>query len=167
MQEYVCGMAASSPVPRALLLATSARVTPELLEAAITRAHCEHERLHIVIPAVLPPTLPISAMPPHLAARVNALRRAATEALARLRAAGRVEIVRSRDARSALRAAIVERPCEVVLVGAAGWSLRRAARGFAPVTVLSDRGRRRDGRSGSTTVPASGPVSPGVHSAGM
>jgi hypothetical protein len=151
----------------ALLLLTSARVPPELLEAAIARAHQEHERLHIVIPAVLPPTLPISAMPPHLAARVNALRRTAAETLARLRAPGRVEIVRGRDARSVLLAASVEPPCEVVLVGSAGWSLRRAARGVAPVTVLSDRGRRHHGRSGSTTVPASGPVSPGVHSAGM
>ena len=140
---------------------------PELLEEAIARAHQEHERLHVVIPAVLPPTLPISAMPPHLAVRVNALRRVAAETLARLRAPGRVEIVRSRDARSALLAATVERPAEVVLVGAAGWSLRRAARGVAPVTVMSDRGRRHYGRSGSPTVPAQGPVSPGVHPAGM
>jgi hypothetical protein len=153
--------------PPVLLVTTSAHVPPDLLEAAIGRAHQEHERVHVIIPAVLPPTLPISAMPPHLAARVNTLRRTAVDTLARLRAPGRVEIVRSRDARSALLAATVERPAEVVLVGAAGWSLRRAARGVAPVTVLSDRGRRHYGRSGSTTVPASGPVSPGVHSAGM
>jgi hypothetical protein len=153
--------------PPVLLVTTSAHVPPDLLEEAIGRAHQEHERVHVIIPAVLPPTLPISAMPPHLAARVNALRRTAVETLARLRAPGRVEIVRSRDTRSALLAATVERPCEVVLVGAAGWSLRRAARGVAPVTVLSDRGRRLSGRSASTTVPASGPVSPGVHTAGM
>ena len=133
-----------SPV---LLLVTGARVPPELLEAAIAQAHQEHDRLHIVIPAVLPPTLPISAMPPHLAARLNALRRAAAGTLAHLRTPGRVEIVRSRDARSALLAATVERPAEVVLVGAAGWSLRRAARGVAPVTVISDRGRRHIARA--------------------
>jgi hypothetical protein len=153
--------------PPALLVTTSAHVPPDLLEAAIGRAHQEHERVHVIIPAVLPPTLPISAMPPHLAARVSTLRRTAVETLARLRAPGRVEIVRSRDTRSALLAATVERPCEVVLVGAAGWSLRRAARGVAPVTVMSDRGRRHHGRSGNTTVPAQGPVNPGVHSAGM
>jgi hypothetical protein len=150
-----------------LLVTTSAHVPPDLLEAAIGRAHQEHERVHVVIPAVLPPTLPISAMPPHLATRVNTLRRVAVETIARLRAPGRVEIVRSRDTRSALLAATVERPAEVVLVGAAGWSLRRAARGIAPVTVMSDRGPRHYGRSAGTTVPASGPVSPGVHSAGM
>ena len=123
--------------------------------------------MHVVIPAVLPPTLPITAMPPHLAARVNALRRVAVKTLARVRAPGRVAIVRGRDTRSALLAATVERPAEVILVGRAGWSLRRAARGVAPVTVVSDRGRRRHGRLASTTVPAQGPVSPGVHSAGM
>ncbi len=89
-------MTAVPPAPAVLLVTTSARVPPELLEAAIVRAHSEHERLHVVIPAVLPPTLPISAMPPHLAARVSALRRTAAGALARLRAPGRVEIVRSR-----------------------------------------------------------------------
>ena len=158
-------MAASSPAPSVLLLATSARVTPELLEEAITRAHRRHERLHVVIPAVLPPTLPISATPPHLAARVNALRRAAAHTLARLRVPGRVEIVRSRDARSALLAAAVDHPREVVLVGAAGWSLRRAARGIAPVEVISDRGRRHDSRS--STVAAQGPATSGVHPVGM
>jgi hypothetical protein len=159
-------MAASSPAPSVLLLATSARVNPELLEEAITtRAHRQHERLHVVIPAVLPPTLPISAMPPHLAARVNALRRAAAHTLARLRVPGRVEIVRSRDARSALLAAAVDHPREVVLVGAAGWSLRRAARGIAPVEVISDRGRRHDSRS--RTVAAQGPATSGVHPVGM
>ena len=103
-------MTAAAPAPPALLVTTSARVPPELLEAAIARARGEHERLHVVIPAVLPPTLPISAMPPPLAVRVDALRRAAAGALARLGAAGRVEIVRSRDARSALLAATVECP---------------------------------------------------------
>ncbi len=153
-------MTAVSPAPPVLLVTTSARVPPELLEAAIVRAHSEHERLHVVIPAVLPPTLPISAMPPHLAARVSALRRTAAGALARLRAPGRVEIVRSRDVRSALLAATTERPAEVVLVGAAGRSLRRAARGIAPVTVIGDRGRRRfagsrpDERDAILSIPA-------------
>ncbi len=158
-------MAASSPAPSVLLLATSARVSPELLEEAITRAHSQHKRLHIVIPEVLPPTLPISAMPPHLAARVSALRRAAAQTLARLRVPGRVEIVRCRDARTALLAAAADHPREVVLVGAAGWSLRRAARGVAPVEVISDRGRRHDSRS--STVAAQGPATSGVHPVGM
>jgi hypothetical protein len=116
-------MTAVSPVAPVLLLTTGARVPPELLEAAIARAHQRHERLHVVIPAVLPPTLPISALPPHLAATA-------------------------------------ERPAEVVLVGRAGWSLRRAARGIAPVTVTSDRGlrpssgSRPDGRDAILSIPA-------------
>jgi hypothetical protein len=142
-------MTAAAPAPPALLLTTSARVPAELLEAAIAQAHRDFDRLRVVIPAVLPPTLPISAMPPHLAVRVDALRQAAAGALARLRAPGRVEIVRSRDTRSALLGAAVEPPCAVVLVGAAGWSLRRAARGIAPVTVISHRGRRGIARSAS------------------
>ncbi len=155
-------MTAAPPVAPVLLVTTSARVPPELLESAIARAHAEHERLHIVIPAVLPPTLPISAMPPHLAARVDALRRSAVGTLARLRAPGRVEIVRSRDTRSALLAATAERPAEVVLVGAAGWSLRRAARGIAPVTVISHRGH--GGIARSRSAPRDGILSPPARS---
>lgn len=122
---------------------TGARVSPELLQTAIARAHQSHDRIHVVVPAVLPPTLPISAMPAHLAARLNALRDVAVAALARLEARGRVQIVTGRDVASVLRAAPGRRPAALFLAGTAGWSLRRAARGVAPVTVVSDRPPRR------------------------
>ena len=128
----------SRPLRSCLLVVTGARVEPELLETAIARAHTEHDRLHVVIPAVLPPTLPISAMPAHLAQRPDALEHGAVEALCRLGARGRVEIVTGRDVRSIMLAA-AGRVDRVVLAGSAGWSLRRAARGIAPVTVIRDR----------------------------
>ena len=87
---------------------TGAHVVPALLETAIARAHRDHERLHVVIPAVIPPALPISAMPDGLAERVNALRRAAIGAFTRLQARGLIEVVPTRDARSALLAAVTE-----------------------------------------------------------
>ncbi len=127
-----------------LVVVTGARVAPEVLATAIARAHHEHERLHVVVPAVLPPTLPISAMPRHLAARVEALRRTAVETFARVGATGRIEIVSGRDVRSVMLAAACGRIGAVVLVGNAGWSLRRAARGIAPVTAHGGRSGSRE-----------------------
>jgi hypothetical protein len=99
--------------------------------------------LHVVIPAVLPATLPLSAMPERFAQRVNALRRVAIESLAGLRVGGRIEIVPTRDPRSALTTAVAGTPDRIFLVGAAGWLLRRTAEGIAPVTVIAERPPRR------------------------
>jgi hypothetical protein len=120
---------------------TGAHVVPALLETAIARAHRDHERLHVVIPAVIPPALPISAMPDGLAERVDALRRAAIGAFTRLQARGLIEVVPTRDARSALLAAVTEVPDHVLLLGAPGRSLRRAAQGLAAVTVIAETDR--------------------------
>lgn len=122
---------------------TCPRVDPALLATAIARAHREQVELHVVIPAVLPATLPLSAMPERLAERVNALRRVAIESFAGLQVAGRIEIVPTRDPRSALTAAVAGTPDRVFLVGAAGWLLRRAAAGIAPVTVITEPPSRR------------------------
>jgi hypothetical protein len=81
-------------------------------------------------------------MPPHLAQRLNLLRERAIETFARLQARGRIDIVPSRDVPSMLRAASARRPDEVVLAGPAGWRLRRAAHGIAPVSVVGDRAVR-------------------------
>lgn len=127
--------------PTALLLVTRPGVAPALLETAIARAHRDHEQLHVVIPAVIPPTLPISAMPAGLAERVDSLRRTAIEAFAQLQARGRIDVVPSRDARSALLAAVAEVPDRVLLVGAPGRSLRRAAQRLTAVTVVAETDR--------------------------
>ena len=134
--------AQTSPERSCLLVVTGARVAPETLEAAIERAHTACGRIDVLIPAVLPPTLPISAMPRHLALRLSVLRERAIETFARLQARGRIDIVPTRDVCSALRAASAGRPDEVILAGTAGWRLRRAAHGIAPVTVVSDRATR-------------------------
>ncbi|HEY3765086.1 MAG TPA: hypothetical protein VGL44_07995 [Gaiellales bacterium] len=138
-----------------LVVATGAHVAPEVLATAIARVHDDHERLHVVVPAVLPPTLPISAMPPHLAARVDALRRTAVETFARVGATGRIEIVSGRDVRSAMLAAACGPIDAVALVGNAGWSLRRAARGIAPVTAHGGRAgsSKPDHRRARSPVP--------------
>jgi hypothetical protein len=118
-------------------------VSPDTLESAIRGAHAAGRRIDVLIPAVMPPTLPITAMPPHLAQRLNLLHERATETFARLRARGRIDIVVTRDVPSMLRAAAAARPDEVIVAGAAGRRLRRAAHGVAPVTVVSDRASRR------------------------
>jgi hypothetical protein len=159
---------------RCLIVATGDRVDAELLEAAITRAASEHARLNILIPAVLPPTLPISALPARLAARLDVLRAAAAMTCDRIGVPARIEVVQCRDIPTLLKRCVAQRrPAEIVLVGSAGWALRRAAHGPVPVTVLSERqsaigaalaktGRRqgfpvsRRTRSANTSLPKEG-----------
>lgn len=127
-----------------LVVVTGAHVAPETLEHAMVRARATYGWIDVLIPAVLPPTLPVSAMPPHLALRLNVLREHAIQTFARLQAPGRIDIVPARDASTALRAVSARRPGEVILVGPVGWRLRRAAHGIAPVSVVSGRtGRSR------------------------
>jgi hypothetical protein len=122
-----------------LIMTTGDRVGLDMLETAILRAASEHARLHVLIPAVLPPTLPISALPPRLAARLDALQTAAKTACDRVGTSARIEIVQCRDVSALLKRCVAEhRPTEIILVGSAGWALRRAAHGLA-VTVLSER----------------------------
>jgi hypothetical protein len=136
--------AVASPDGSCLLVVTGARVAPETLERAIARAHATCEWLDVLIPAVLPPTLPISAMPPRLAQRLTVLRERAVEILARLQARGRIDIVPTRDVPSMLRAASARPPGELILAGTAGRRLRRAAHGIAPVSVVSEHAVRSD-----------------------
>jgi hypothetical protein len=140
--------AATTPGGSCLLVVTGARVAPETVERALLRAHAACGRIDVLIPAVLPPTLPISAMPRRLVQRLSVLRERAIETLARLGAPGRVDIVPTRDVCAALRAASARRPDEVILAGTAGRRLRRAADGVASVSVVSDRGSR-PGRAGA------------------
>ena len=127
-----------------LIVATDTHIQPQLLADAVrdavarTRGHIQVVR--VMIPAVVPPTLPIGAWPPRLAARLEGLRDAAEATVASLQPRGRVEIAPCRSVAALLQAVWpVER---LVLVGGAGWSIRRAARGVAPdIVVVPSRPR--------------------------
>lgn len=121
-----------------LVVATDTHIPPQLLTDAVgdalARARGEIRVIRVMIPAVVPPTLPITAWPPRLAARLDALRDAAEGIAESLRPRGRVEIVPCRSVPALLQA--VWPVDSLVLVGGAGWSVRRAARGVAPDVVV-------------------------------
>jgi hypothetical protein len=131
-----------------LIVCADSRVEPDLLTGAIGDARARAPRgeisvMRVVIPAVLPATLPISAWPPRLADRLNGLREAAERVAGALGSPCRVEIVPCRSVSALLNA--VWPVDALVLVGSAGWGVRRAARGVAPdvVIVPSRRSARR------------------------
>jgi hypothetical protein len=130
---------------RALVVATDSHLSPDVLGSAIAEAAGEALELpphvEILLPAVLPAALPVSACPPRIAARLNALRDRAAEDLRTLRLRGRVEIVPCRSVQALLAA--VEPVDSLVLAGRAGWAIRRAARGVAPEPAFVPRGRMR------------------------
>ena len=94
---------------------------------------------------MLPPTLPISAFPPRIAARMTALVQAARTAMHALDVHGRVAIVPCRSVAALLRSA---GPTDaLILVGRAGWDVRRAAHGSAGEIVnVADPAARRGRR---------------------
>jgi hypothetical protein len=131
-----------------LIVCADSRVEPGLLTGAIDDARVRAPRgeisvVRVVIPTVLPATLPISAWPPRLAARLNGLREAAERVAGSLGSPCRVEIVPCRSVTALLNA--VWPVDALVLVGSAGWGVRRAARGVAAdvVIVPSRRAARR------------------------
>jgi hypothetical protein len=121
-----------------LIVATDTHIPPQLLTDAVgdalARSRDEIRVVRVVIPAVVPPTLPITAWPPRLAARLGALRDAAEGLAETLQPRGRVEIVPCRSVAALLQA--VWPVDSLVLVGGSGWSVRRAARGVAPDVVV-------------------------------
>jgi len=130
-----------------LIVCTDTRIEPQLLANALADAVARAPRdeirvVRVVLPAVLPPTLPITAWPPRLADRLEALRAAADEAGRSLQPPARVEIVPCRSVPALLDASW---PADaLVLVGSAGWSVRRAARGVASdLTIVPSRRPRR------------------------
>ena len=134
-----------------LIVCTDQRIEPELLASALDDALARAPRgavrvVRVVLPAVFPPTLPISAWPPRLAERLEGLRAAADERGRTLVPRPRVEIAPCRSIPALLDASW---PVALVLVGSAGWGVRRAARGVAPdVTILPSRRGRRDPQPG-------------------
>ena len=130
-----------------LIVCTDTRVEPQLLTGAVADAVGRAPRdairvVRVLLPAVLPPTLPITAWPPRMAARLEALRAAADEAGRSLQPPARVEIVPCRSVPALLDASW---PADaLVLVGSAGWGVRRAARGVASdLTIVPSRRSRR------------------------
>ena len=132
-----------------LIVCTDSRIEPALLTDALDDALVRAPRgeiavVRVVLPAVLPPTLPVSAWPPRLADRLDAAARARRAGRrSTLRSPCRVEIVPCRSISALLNA--VWPVDALVLVGSAGWGVRRAARGVAPdvVIVPSRRSARR------------------------
>jgi hypothetical protein len=130
-----------------LIVCADSRVEPDLLTGAIADARARAPRgevavVRVVLPAVLPATLPISAWPPRLATRLNRLRDAAEQAARALSSPCRVEIVPCRSVPALLNA--VWPVDALVLVGSAGWGVRRAARGVAPdVAIVPSRSTAR------------------------
>jgi hypothetical protein len=128
------------PPPTRYLVCPTRRVKPELLAEAVAEVATGNCYVHVVIPAVMPATMPISAYPPRLAERLEGLRAAAERAVREPMRRGRIEIVPCRNVQSAIGQAIEQgMPDEIVLVGAAPWRLRRALRGVAPFRVVSER----------------------------
>ena len=127
------------PPTRYLVCPTRTRVKPELLATAIAEVATGNCYVHVVVPAVLPSTMPISAYPPRLSERLEQLRTAAVRAVREPMRRGRVEILPCRSVRSAIAQAF-ERgtPDEIVLVGAASWRLRRSLRHVAPFRVVTE-----------------------------
>jgi hypothetical protein len=141
---------------RILIVPTDSRVRPRLIDDALFEAGLigpdASGYAEVLIPAVLPSTLPISACPPRIAARLNTLRHEAHLTLRAAGVRGRVEIVPCRNIPALLRAAApVDR---LVLVGRAGWSLRRAARGVAgDLLVVGPRRARLAEQAATATRP--------------
>jgi hypothetical protein len=122
---------------RVLIVPTNPHVPAHLLARAIVDSIDDPRAcivfLEILIPAVLPPTLPITACPPRIFARLSVLQALASETLRSHSARGRVAISPCRSVPDLLRAA---QPADMItLVGPASWRLRRAARGLAAALV--------------------------------
>jgi hypothetical protein len=126
------------PPTRYLVCPTAARVAPDLLRDAIAEVARGNCYVHVVLPAVMPATMPLSACPPRLAERLDLLRATAERAVREPMRRGRIEVVPCRSVASAIGQAI-ERgmPAEIVLVGPAPWRLRRALRHVAPFRVVT------------------------------
>lgn len=90
---------------RVLIVPADSHVAPRLMRDAVAEAAQRSSRVWVLAPAVLPPTLPISALPPRIAARVTALAEAARTAMAALDVHGRVAIAPCRSVATLLRSA--------------------------------------------------------------
>jgi hypothetical protein len=140
------------PPTRYLVCPTTARVAPELLGDATAEVAQGNCYVHVVLPAVMPATMPVSAYPPRLTERLDLLRGTAERAVREPMRRGRIEVVPCRSVGSAIGQAIEQgTPAEIVLVGAAPWRLRRALRQVAPFRAVTGRAASAEA---STRLPA-------------
>ena len=143
-----------------LIVATGPRTDPELLEQAIAEA-ADAVTVHVAVPAVMPAAMPISAVPPRLAERLNRLAETARAAAHRRRLWAHVEIVPCRHTGWVVTTlAELEHPDQVTLVGAAGWRLRRALRGIDAETRVLAPQQRLHRRRGPVAAPGADTVHP-------
>jgi len=120
-----------------LIVPTDSHVSPRTLADTVSDESLSAETrfVWVLLPVVVPPTLPIGAVPPRIAARLEHLRESADTALRASDVRGRVEVVPCRSL-PALLAATGGRD-RLVLVGRAGWPVRRAAHGRTIPTVAA------------------------------
>jgi hypothetical protein len=108
----------------ALVIAVDAAAAVPLIGDAIAAAAGASEhRVEMLIPFVVPSTLPIDAELPGVTGELNPLREAAVEAMWAQGVSGRAELVPCRNL-SALLAAL-EAPARIVLIGTPDRRLRR------------------------------------------
>jgi hypothetical protein len=137
-----------------LIVPTDSHVSPRTLADTVSdeALSAETRFVWVLLPVVVPPTLPIGAVPPRIAARLEHLRESADTALRASDARGRVEVVPCRSLPALLAATGGRAPAllaatggrdRLVLVGRAGWPVRRAAHGlFGEIVVVPPQPRR-------------------------
>ena len=110
-----------------LMIAIDPATAAAHMDDAIIATSAEGEdSVEILIPFVVPPTLPIGAQPPHAVAELNALREAAVGAMWSQGVSGRAEILPCRSVSGLVAAMGV--PERVVLVGSPERRLIRTLR---------------------------------------
>jgi hypothetical protein len=112
-----------------LVVSAGWMVPTHVLEAAVDATTSDGTSVVVVIPAVLPTTLPMWAAPARILARVSRQRQAARARMDALGLTGSVEVVPCRSVHAALSTLCAEHPpSEIVIAGSASWRLRRALR---------------------------------------
>ncbi|MDX6494798.1 MAG: hypothetical protein QOE17_784 [Gaiellales bacterium] len=107
---------------------------PLVADALATAAGANGHRVEMLIPLVIPSTLPIGAELPGVAGLLNPLREAAVEAMWAQGISGRAEIAPCRSLSALIEA--LEAPARIVLLGAPDRRLRRALR-HAPAELIT------------------------------
>ena len=120
-------MHAHRPGGYRLVVSAGWMVPTRVLEEAVAATASDGTTVAVVIPAVLPTTLPMWAAPARILQRVSRQRQAARARLDALGLKGSVDVVPCRSVHAAISALCAEHPpSEIVIAGSASWRLRRA-----------------------------------------
>lgn len=128
----------------ALVLVVDPGAAAPLVGDALAAAAATGHRVEMLIPLVVPSTLPIGAELPGVAEVLNRLREAAVEAMWAQGVSGRAEIVPCRSL-SALIGAL-EAPARIVLLGSPDRRLRRTLRHVPELITIPTRPAQRRAR---------------------